>query len=417
LILRKGLKEFVYISLGFLLARGVMFLSQTYLVINSELELVASIGIGLGLLTLVQWASDMGGVFFINKYASEGPARVLEFLVARSIFCVLLFMLTYFGRQFISISILAEQILSFSPFVAVAGCFNFTGLVDHLQKNKIGGVISGIPWLFSAILVAFFYGKVRDEEFGYILGAGYTLGLIITAAIQSILVRANVYQILRSAFKISPAEVYYRFLDGLSYNISLCVTQVYGRLIPIAIDGAVGSRISGIYLYSKNIVNIASQITLFARRAEFANILKIQSVSTNVKSLFKGQIFSLSVSFVLAIFMTIPFVFGFFFEGFGRDFHDIVECLVWLSVTFIGFSVSSLFAQYLLVLGKLTHKAVIQTFTLLASYALISTYIGDISLYAVYIFEMLMYLGNIFLFYVLIRSEKKNIKKKPLAAI
>ena len=65
------LYQLLYISSGLLLGQGSMFVAQSLIIANGDYEVVASIGIGLGLLSLVQWLGDGGGVFFSFKAKSK----------------------------------------------------------------------------------------------------------------------------------------------------------------------------------------------------------------------------------------------------------------------------------------------------------------------------------------------------------
>lgn len=61
----------VYI-LRFFIGQGNMFLVQKYLVINGDYMLIADLGIALGLVSLLQWIADGGGIYFLSKYEKEG---------------------------------------------------------------------------------------------------------------------------------------------------------------------------------------------------------------------------------------------------------------------------------------------------------------------------------------------------------
>ncbi|MCU6469209.1 hypothetical protein NLK86_22515, partial [Escherichia coli] len=64
-------KKFIHIASGPIMGQGVFFLLTLFLAFKGLTPEVANISIAIGVLSLIQWCADGGGVFLLGRYCAK----------------------------------------------------------------------------------------------------------------------------------------------------------------------------------------------------------------------------------------------------------------------------------------------------------------------------------------------------------
>ncbi|MCP4991889.1 MAG: hypothetical protein GY928_39280 [Colwellia sp.] len=394
------LKQLIFIIAGFIIGQGSMFLVQTYFVLNGHFELIANVGIALGVLSLMQWATDGGGVFILSKLeGEEGFNKVLpNYFIARLFFSGMFYLLILFLLLFAKLNETVQQVLYFIPVVIIFWSFNFTGIIDKLGKNNLVGPVSGLNWFFSSLVVVFYS---ESELFGLYLGAAFSFGLFATVILQFIVLKKYLnikYEITLSSIK----SCLYRIC---SYNLAYLTSQGNARFIPIFIDNTFSTAFAGMYIYAKNISNTISQLILFTRRIEFAQILVLVKKSKfTVFEFIKIQRYSFVAVFCILLLTVITYVIVIIFDI--QEYKILVQLCTLMIMILCVWIVSSSFGQIFIAQDQLLTYGSIVAITNLTSVLTMITLVGRSSIYSVMIIELVMLLLQISIYSVCLKRLK-----------
>lgn len=385
-------KNLFFLILGFLIGQGSMFLVQTYLAINGRFELIAKVGISLGLLSLTQWISDFGGVYLLSRKLGKGE-NPFTFIKFRLFLAILFSVILIFICKLINLDLFYREVFYFAPLISIVWAVNITGVLDYLCKNKIAGPISGLPWFLCAL-----YIWISDKYFeisGFYLGASYFFGVFLVTLVQ-------LNQLSKSQYvKFWNLQTTYwqrEIKDMAGYTLAFSMSQVYGRLIPILVQTSIGGAVAGYYVYGKSFTNISAQFVSFLRRVEFSSLLKNDKFTLNF--IYKGQ--KLSVLLVTAFFISFLFlsILNYFFSlGLNKQLSESLFVIVFLQGIQIIWLIPSLLGQYCIAKGKIWSYAKIQLSSSILSIFVIYSLIEYINVYAIFISEVFMYLLQIY-FYI-----------------
>lgn len=396
------MRQLVFIVSGFLIGQGSMFIVQSYLVAIGEFEQVAVIGIALGLLSLVQWASDGGGVFLLSRLeGKEGFGwRLPNFFIARFIFSICFYVLLKSGLYFFQLNIAVQQALCFMPVIILFWSFNLTGLIDKLDKNKLAGPFSGLNWFLCSLVVLLFS---KDNYFGFYLGGAFSIGLLVTVVLQFFLLRND----LKVKIKVSISRVKESLGSILGYNLAYLSAQSYARFIPILIDSSLNSSVSGMYVYAKNVSNTVGQLVQFIRRIEFPRVLKlVKQSSFDVVDIFKVQKFSFFAVLSAVLLSFLVYAVAVFFEM--DKYLSVIELCVWLLILLCIWLVSSSYGQIFVAQGKLFTYGLVVSITSIISAGFVKFLIGIGGVYAVVGIEAVMLIVQIFIYSLFLKLKSKE---------
>lgn len=390
------IKNLIYIGLGFFLGQGAMFLSQTYVIYSGGLELVGSVGIGLGLVSFFQWIADMGGVFLIPKYASKSRVSLCGFLVGRVLFAVPLACLVLFCLEFLDLGSVVNGILECVVCVIFVGALNMTGLVDSVKKNKYVGPLSGLSWFFAAMALILFI-EDGGNELGVIVGWSYFSGLLLSIILQFVVVRSELAAYFRQLVYVAFRDVVNGISEGFYYSLSFISNQAYGRLVPVMISKYLGLEVTGMFVYARHVVNMFGQIMMFSRRVEFESLLNFEFQEYTFHSLLRTQMISFFIGVLCFIFALVIYGLS-FYVSLLSDFNQVSKIMIWLSGILMLFNFSSLYSQFFVAKGKMIENVSIQGFTV--ALALVALYfsIQDYGLYAVYVTDIFLHVARVLMF-------------------
>jgi len=396
-------RNLIYILIGFLFGQGSMFLVQTYLITQNLFELIANVGIALGLLSLIQWATDGGGVFFLSKYEQEnsleqnlGVFIQARLIIGCSFTCLMLLPLFFFEL----VSDVVIEVFIFSPFVVLIWAFNLTGVADSRNKNKILGPISGLSWCLSSLLLFFFY---ECEYLSYIIGSGYCLGLLFTVFIQIKILKVSVKDLVR--FKNLRSCV--RMLKlVLGYTSAYISAQGYARVIPILISYSIDGVTAGMYVYAKNFTNSISQLIIFSRRVEFTKLVSALKFDFKIKDVFFAQKVSLIIALAIGSIIMVFYFLTFMIDTFQQYRLVIMFSMVMAALQVLWVFSSSL-GQVLVVQDDTRYYSLVIFFSSFFSMCFIFLFINEVNVFSVFISEALMFLIQIYFYFKRIKSNDK----------
>lgn len=402
------IKQFFFIASGFLIGQGSMFLVQTYFALDLNFEVISNLGIGLGLLSLMQWASDGGGVFLLSRLRIGSNTYKLfsNFIFARFIFSIFFYFLCFIILSNIDLGEFISDITQFLPVIAIVWVFNITGFVDKLNKNHINGMFSGLNWLFSSISVLIFYDQ---PNVGLYVGASYCFGALVTLVIQYVFI----YKIFKfSKGNVFSSKIFFIFLKQIfGYNLAYISSQSYARLVPIIVSSYIGVGLAGIYIYSKNLANTASQFVFFSRRVEFARIKDMTTNGgVNLRNIISAQKISIITTLLLVLSSSTFYFFMLFFQN--DDLQNLSEFIFFQFVVMALWLTPSTFGQIFIAKGLFNYYGLILFLTSAFSIFLIYVTIPIWCIYAVFISEIVMLLIQSVVYYFFL--VKFNVKKNNL---
>lgn len=381
------MKHILLLLSGFLIGQGGMFLAQTYIISLQEFEIVAVLGIGLGLLSLLQWISDGGGVFLLSRQFSEPDFFEIfsSFIIARIIIGLSLYFLLSYTVYLLELDQQITSILNTGWIVVVIWSLNITGILDYTKKNELAGPVSGLCWLFSAIASVLLY---ESDFFGLYVGLFYITGLFVTVMVQWYV--AGKSELLNDIEMPKIEIIITQIKLIISYNSAYISAQGYARIIPILIDKVFDTKLSGIYIYAKNISNMISQLIFFSRRVEFHELVTyVISEQFSFVGVLLRQKYSLFLSVFSAFISYLMLILIHYFDY--NDYFDIVVCIAYMVSLVFGWVLVSAFGQVLLAAKRIREYSIILILSIVFGLIFLSLFLTNYGLLAVYGAELLMY--------------------------
>lgn len=353
--------------LGFGLGQGSMFLAQTYLLYHQRFELASSSAIGLGFLSLTYWTVEMGGIFTFNKAFQKSTSDICNYFTARFILGLGVAVISLVAL----ISIKAKDellfgVITIAPAIAVATTVSLLGYIDATQKNQKISHMSGLPWIFASISLLLPQHLTTPYQHGITIGLAFLAGQLLFTLAQHACMRREVNQLNFKSIKNKEVISYLK--DGVAYNISFSSSQIYGRTTPMLIDTIIGAKISSLYIYTRNITNMFSQVAIFAKRIEFnrlsqtkdhrvTTLIKLQNISSSLTAIFfTTTLASIGISQIIEIDSLIL-----------QEASSILSLQI---IIYLLFNIAGLYSQPLSAKGMIMTNAMIQAFQSIVCLAL-----------------------------------------------
>lgn len=382
---------FFPLASGLVIGQGAFLGAQVYLAAHEQYQLVAEVGIAVGIVSLFQWLADFGGIFLLPKALSKKKPSVelLHFLAARLALALILSGVIYHCRHFLPVSELGHEILASAGIAVLIWSANLSGLLDYAGKNSAAGPASGLCWLFvSVTVVVSFYSS--GELDGREIGIAYLLGLLSTILIQYCTMSG---MIQHSAdvrfFDWSTSKFVSHGLDMLTYTATYFAGQVYGRTVPVLLDVTVGGQITGMYLLARSGLGAVSQLVSVSRRVEFRIVLDISNKSASLKDIVHSQRLSFWIAGAALVSLCIVFPFS---ESIPLP--EINRVAVFLLLFFglnLIWNYAAVLAQYLIAVGQLNVYMAVQVLTILVAVLVLVVFIEPIGVYAAFIADSVLY--------------------------
>lgn len=353
------MKRILYLLFGFGLGQGSMFLAQTYLIYNHKFEIASKSAIGLGFLSLTYWAVEMGGIFTFNKAYQKSPAEIINYFTARFLIGLGIAALSIASLNLLKIDDqLLLGIVSITPAIAIATTASLLGYIDATQKNHKTSHLSGLPWITASAFLLLPEQLTNPHQHGIAIGLAFLAGQLIFTLSQHICMRQELKLLDLQAIKKDKVIAYTK--DGLAYNLSFSSSQIYGRTTPLIIDAVIGAKISSLYIYTRNITNMFSQISIFAKRIEFPHLSNLKN--KKFTSLLQLQKISSTIT-------TLFFLSTLIFVGTSKLINNSPSLLQEISsilslqmLIYLLFNIAGLYSQPLTARGMIMENAKIQAF-------------------------------------------------------
>ena len=389
------INKFELLISGFLIGQGSFFLAQTYLVVGGGLAYVGSLGIGLGLLSLVQWVSDCGGIYVVRTLASQNNKNWLYgFMLARAL---LVFLLVVCGSFILPVGEWAgsgvNEVVFWIPVVALISCLNLLGYLDLLGRNKWSSVLGGLPWLLASMAAV-----LLGEENIKFVGGAYAAGLFVSVLIQYCEGR----KYLMGFTSGHPLEIIKIMKLIFGYVMVFINGQVYGRIVPVLVANFLGATVAGAYVYGKGVSNVIGQFVSYSRRIEFGAVCAVIKGKVTISSVLRLNFFSYCVSFFVSLLAAICLSYMYLYKYIDGLVYNVT--LILLAVNFLWVLVSS-FNQFCIAKKRYLYIWLVQIVTITLSLVVMGNF-AALGLFYVFFAEVLM-LGVQFIVHVI--SVKKDL--------
>ncbi|SMF51068.1 Membrane protein involved in the export of O-antigen and teichoic acid [Xaviernesmea oryzae] len=306
---RKQLINIAMLTGGYGLGQGSLFFSQTWLLVNGDLKLLAFFGTSFAFAVLAVMIVDAGSYIVlarhtVNQLSSEDAwLEIWRCYWETSIFrLVMAAMFAAVTIIFIIIGVDDDAVwfaVWFMP-ALIIWSFNGTGLIDGLNLSGISGLSGALPYIAAAVALIGCH-EFSVERPGGILGAAICLGYAgtVTAQFMTLLVLDRSPRFLcptKTGIKRSMAQ-------GLQLISSQIPGQLYFRGQLLLSNSFLGADVTALFIYGKQVVNSFIQVIAFIRRAEFPKLVAqlSQTPQDLLRTTFRVQRFGNSLAAAMAI--------------------------------------------------------------------------------------------------------------------
>ena len=261
------------IVFGFALGQGAALVLHLYLTGLGHAAFVGELCVGMGVITIVQSTSDLGGLFLMSDRNLQGlDRRVASANLVRLVFAVILVLVVPFATRWLD-SPLASGIVDTGKYVALIWALNLTGVLDGLGKSYVAGPFACGPWLFSTV-AAFFVAPSDTYSAGVSIGVAYVVGAAVTVIIH--------YVIAKRMYLCSPAwdEIRTFAVNGFLYTSLSFVSLIYGRVLLFLVYSKLDGVITGYFALTRSLLSGLQQLITFVRRIEFPDLKAKKPIGT-----------------------------------------------------------------------------------------------------------------------------------------
>lgn len=295
---------------GYGVGQGSIFLAQTWLVARGELELLALFGTHFAFAMFGIIAVEAGSLTILARHAASMehgeesvPAMWRHFwemsivrgalamaVIAAALGFALLLASSPFSRGYVLFALPAFL------FWAV----NAAGFLDGLRLSGISGISGSIAYATSA--GALVYAQDLDPaSAGEVLGAAFSAGYALTVIVQFAALRFAGWPLRFE--RPTRRGITRAGIDGMALLGSTLPGQVYFRAQLLMCSVWLGAAPTALFVYVKQIVNAASQLTGFIRRVEFPLLVrKLAADRSDIfGAIFKTQKMGTIASVIIAI--------------------------------------------------------------------------------------------------------------------
>lgn len=270
---------------GYGLGQGALFLAQTWLVSQGELDRLAAFGLSFYLITLAILIVDFGSTSFLaREFARDGSPedqapqdpwafywRVLPIRLAVAALCVAGLLILQRADAF------AAAYAVFAAPALLIWALNTTGVLDGLRLSGVSGATAAIPFIFSATALVLTMDKdpaVAGAELGASLTIGY--GMCVAGQVAALAFRGHRVRFVQPQL----SEVGRTFVDSGGAMLTLLPGQIYFRLQLALCAAFLTPASTALFLYAKQVMTACAQLIGFLRRVEFPELVKALELPT-----------------------------------------------------------------------------------------------------------------------------------------
>ena len=388
----KLLRPLSSLCFGFFVGQGLTFLTHAYFIRAGHADLVGEISVGIGIVVLLQWFADFGGLTLLSG-RHRNRRFVMSAIVARLTIAIVAVVLGgHIAHSWLTTP-LAQGIVDMGRFAAIPWALNLTGYLDGLGRSGRAGVTSTLCWLLcnSATVIVL---PATDMQAGRMIGGAFCLGAALTVCHQYSLIHDRLL-FRRPSLKLLKA---YFFL-ALGCSLTQMAGIAYAKLLLVVVYQVSNPSDVGAFSLARSGVSCVQQVVAFVRRLEFPRLVN-SSKRTSLRTTFALQASSLACSIVLAIVALAVLVAPSSFVPAEQQALDLLCCFtmllpLWCCATCIG--------QQLLA-DRYTWLTLATTICLSAGSLIITSKLIEQGISYVVLSEALMYLCMLAAYLVMYRT-------------
>ncbi|RYY25568.1 MAG: hypothetical protein EOP62_13170 [Sphingomonadales bacterium] len=294
----------ILLLLAFLAGQGTLFLAQSWLVARGELVLVGRFGAAYLLISLAYYVVDWGGMIVLARRelaADEGETeqtdRFFWNLSGFRAFVAVALSIGLLGWAAFAQAFDAAYIIAALPALWV-GALNFGGLLDGVHRSGLNGLSAAAPMIAGGLVLPL-------AEFtspgvgGALLGGTFAVGTLVGTAMQVYFLKAA--RRLPAWHRPSAKAMLAAAREGWVVLLTLLPVYTFYRGQVAICSAVLGPAATGLFVYSKQVVNAVLICNQFVRRAEFPALVKAVGEGINVYSVLVAQRITLAAGFLLSL--------------------------------------------------------------------------------------------------------------------
>ena len=299
-------QRFIGFALAITIGQGSMLVLQTLLMMRGYSEVVGVLGLGLAILSFIQWIADWGGAILLARVS---PVSKLNFTLADAVLArfvislpLSLAFLMIVNWQFSANDFAFGMLLSGLAVFPVWAC-NITGYLDAQRAGASVGPLPGLPWLFASaatFIDIIIFGLDLSFLNGLIIGGSFAIGCAICVLVQHCYARSQSDSLGIASLSRHGYSNYIR--EGAYFCIGDIPAQFYNRALLVVVSANFAGEVLGAYVFSRQVNSALVQIISVVRRVEISAVIKVVTQNRfSLQTLIATQPISLSVAAVLVI--------------------------------------------------------------------------------------------------------------------
>lgn len=278
---------------GFGIGQGSIFIVQTTLVAQNQLELLGNFGLHFSYLVLLVLLVDFGSLTILARetarVSSTEPSREA---VSHAFWHIAIWrILMAIGLTGIVIPYAIWSDSDFGKNFALAAlpslwiwAFNANGVLDGYRMGGHSGVYSSIPYLLAAVSL-YFSRDLEIAEIGTITGLSISCGYVLAVAGQHLTLRVQNKSIGKTSLKWPLAREFFK--SALSVTLAQLPTQFLFRFQLALCEQFLDAAATALLLYARQVITIIAQMLVFVRRIRFPDLVQHLSGAQHLPSMTK----------------------------------------------------------------------------------------------------------------------------------
>lgn len=383
---------------GYGAGQGALFLSQTWLVIEQKLVLLAAFGTAFSFAILGIIIVDIGSqVALAQKTAIIGDTKDIQAHSENYVFVTVCRLIVAIPVAFLFLTysngIEDNFYLYYFLFGApsfVFWAFNASGIIDGLRMSGFSGLTASLPYLTSAVAVVF-VGDMAEPLAATILGSALSAGYLSSVGLHFVGLRWRGYTLSYKTPNLH--QVLATLVEGLGVLMTSLPAQVYPRVQIALCNAFLGPLATASLIYARQVLTAATMLPNMYRRVEFPDMARsIRASNTSgLRIAFSAQrLANVAALFTSGLMLIVPFV----ISAFNSDSTpDAISLVSWFSAILLVSILSTTSTQGLLARAQYGYSAfivimsvlvnLILSFVLIECYGIVSFIVADIALHII----------------------------------
>ncbi|HZF45780.1 MAG TPA: hypothetical protein VEZ26_05565 [Sphingomonadaceae bacterium] len=266
---------------GYGAGQGSIFLAQTWLVTQGELELLALFGTHFAFAMFGIIVVEAGSLTILARHAAsmehgEESAAVMwrtfwEMSVFRGFAAIIVIAGAIIFDLTMAASPFSRGYLLFAAPAFLFWALNAAGFLDGLRLSGISGISGSIAYAASALALIVVEDFPPDSA-GMVLGGAFTAGYFLTVVVQFVALRLVGWRVRFE--KPTRKGIFAAGYGGLALLGGTLPGQLYYRAQLLMCSAWLGPGATALFIYVKQVVTAVVQLTGFIRRVEFPALVQ-----------------------------------------------------------------------------------------------------------------------------------------------